>query len=63
MSEHKLRRKSFLLTVGAIAMGWMGVKASGTRTHGLPAQESSEESSKGRVRVEPRAVPCSGRTL
>ncbi|MGC9450499.1 MAG: hypothetical protein ACP5I4_03545 [Oceanipulchritudo sp.] len=63
MSENKVRRKTFLMSLGAVALGWMGLRAGAgsSASHGEPAGSPSRE--KERVRREPRAVPCTGRTL
>ncbi|MGA1205570.1 MAG: hypothetical protein ACO3ZW_07155 [Opitutales bacterium] len=63
MTDQKLRRKSFLKTVGAVALGWLGIGAvvsgqSGSKTGSMEANGGQD-----RVRRDPRSVPCAGRTL
>ncbi|NDV60884.1 hypothetical protein G0Q06_00290 [Puniceicoccales bacterium CK1056] len=61
MPDQKIRRKTFITTIGAAALGWVGLRAD-TRpeNHALKASTSGAE---GRATKEPRAVPCAGRTL
>lgn len=61
MSETKFRRKTFLATLGAVALGAVGLRGATTRSEvkaGAP-----RGAGKDRVVKEPRAVPCSGREL
>lgn len=58
MSEQKLRRKSFIFSMGALALGWIGLRGAPVRDREVPSTSVD-----GRVKRDPRAVSCSGRTL
>ena len=63
MSDQKVRRKTFLSILGITALGWLGARASGSAEPVASSVVSGEQQMKSRVRRDPRAIPCSGRTL
>ena len=63
MSDQKVRRKTFLSILGITALGWLGARASGSTEPVTSSVVPEEQEMKRRVRRDPRAVRCSGRTL
>ncbi len=61
MAEQKLRRKHFMVTLGATVLGWIGIRAGNVSQE--PQVLAYNEGTGNRVRRDPRAVPCSRNTL
>ncbi|MEX0323450.1 MAG: hypothetical protein AB3N63_14910 [Puniceicoccaceae bacterium] len=63
MSEVKLRRKSFLVSMGAATLGWMGVRANAKPAKPLTISSPSADQNGLHLRKDSRTVQYSGKAL
>ncbi|MEX0331396.1 MAG: hypothetical protein AB3N64_08245 [Puniceicoccaceae bacterium] len=63
MAEEKLRRKSFIVSLGAAALGMVGFRTGNNPPQSTTGSVNSGLRENERVRQDPRAVPCSSRKL